>query len=262
MSDSPNPTPVPDDDHWEIYVTFVDDKPAVILVDLGAAETAPVQAKTSLVWLWVHLKDPDDEGFPSEDEDLVLNEIEDAVTESVNADTTKYVGRITSDGRREFYFYTDNPQSFREVATIAMATSAATGYQFELDDADDPEWRHYQDVLYPSPEDFQQIHNQHVISQLYQAGDSLTEPRPVDHFANFASPEAREAFAKAAVALGFEEVSRPDRTDDTGFPFALGLLRVDSVDAETIDRVTFELFELAQEHQGEYEGWGSSVVKK
>jgi len=25
--------------------------------------------------------------------------------------------------------------------------------------------------------------------------------------------------------------------------------------------VTFELFELAQQHQGEYEGWGSKVVK-
>ena len=134
-------------------------------------------------------------------------------------------------------------------------------YEFEIDDAEDAEWQHYTNVLYPSPEDFQQIHNQHTITRLYDAGDSLIEPRPVDHFANFPSETDREAFVNAAAALGFEAVSRPERNDETDFPFAVGLLRIDAVDAETVDRVTFELFDLARQHNGEYEGWGSKVVK-
>ena len=248
-----------DDDHWEIYVTYVDDKPAVVLVDMTVAEVAPLVGKPTLVWLWVHLQSPDEEGFPSEDEDMRLNEIEDAVTEAVDSTMAKYVGRITSDGRREFYFYTNVPHEFRTAAAAAM--TAAPEYRFDIDDADDAEWNHYRDVLYPSPEDFQQIHNQHVISRLHREGDSLTQPRPVDHFANFKSEADREAFVVMAEAMGFEAVSRPERNDETEFPFALGLLRIDPVDAETVDRVTFELFELAQKHDGEYEGWASKVVK-
>jgi uncharacterized protein (TIGR01619 family) len=248
------------EDHWEIYVTYVDDNPAVILVNIGVAQIAPLEDKPSLVWLWVHVQNPDEEGFPSEDEDMKLNEIEDAVTESVDLGNTQYVGRITSDGRREFYFYTNDPEQFRQAATAAM--SSAPEYEFEIDEADDEGWQHYLDVLYPSPEDFQQIHNQHVISRLYDAGDSLTEPRPVDHFANFQSETDRESFIVAAAELGYEAVSRPERSEEeTEFPFAVGLLRVDIVDAETIDRITLELFELARQYDGEYEGWGSKVVK-
>lgn len=247
-----------DEDHWEIYVTYVDDKPAVILVDLGVAQKAPISEKSALVWLWVHLAAPDEEGFPSEEEDFKLNEIEDVVTESLETAGVRYVGRITSDGRREFYFYTDDTPSFRDAVEKAMSTFPE--YRFEIDETEDPEWKHYHEILYPSPEDFQQIHNQNVIGRLHQAGDSLTQPRPVDHYANFKTTEDRESFIAAAASLGYEAASRPERSDETEYPFAVGLIRVDAVDAETIDRITFELFELAQEHGGEYEGWGSKVV--
>ncbi|WP_010586101.1 DUF695 domain-containing protein [Schlesneria paludicola] len=260
MNQSPDQSTTPDDDHWEIYVTYVDDNPAVILVDIGVVESVPITSLPNLVWLWIHLKTTDEDGFPSEEEDFRLNEIEDLVTEGMGDLALRYVGRITTDGRREFYFYTDDPEQFRQSATAAM--SSVSEYEFEIDVADDPEWSHYQNVLYPSPEDFQQIQNQQVISQLQQAGDSLTEPRPVDHYANFRTAEDRDAFIAAAAAEGYESVSRPDRTDDEGeFPFSVGLLRVDPVDPETIDRITFELFDLARQHTGEYEGWGSKVVK-
>ena len=36
-------------DHWEIYVSCIDDQPAVILVDLGIGEFAPLAEKPALV---------------------------------------------------------------------------------------------------------------------------------------------------------------------------------------------------------------------
>ena len=63
------------EDHWEIYVSYVDDHPAVILVDVGIAQVAPLEDKPVLVWLWVHVQAPDEEGFPTEEEDMKLNEI-------------------------------------------------------------------------------------------------------------------------------------------------------------------------------------------
>ena len=247
------------EDHWEIYVTYVDEKPAVIMVDRGIAERSPIDEKPTLVWLWVYTQTPDDEGFPSEDEDMTLNDVEDAVTESIDSQHVRYVGRITTDGRREFYFYTNNPPALRESLTAAM--TAKPDYRFEIDDAPDARWQHYFDVLHPSPEDLQQIQNQQIISRLYDAGDSLTQPRPVDHFANFKTDEDRQGFISTVERLGFEVVSRPDRTDELEFPFSVGLLKIDSVDAESIDRITFELFDLAKEQGGVYDGWGCNVVK-
>lgn len=259
MSSSDNSDLAATDDHWEIYVTYVDDKPAVIMVDLGVSQVAPIGKLSKLAWAWVFVQAPDEEGFPTDDEDIRLNEIEDAITDSLAETSAKYVGRITSDGRREFYFYTDNPDEFQLIATTAM--QAGPEYRYEVDHADDEEWRHYFDVLQPSPEGLQQIHNNHVINQLQQAGDSLTVPRPVDHFANFKSEEDRTSFIQAAAESGFEATSQPNRDPAEEFPFAVGLLRIDAVDPDTIDEITFELFDLAQQHNGEYEGWGSKVVK-
>lgn len=260
MADSRENNPSKDEDHWEIYVTYVDEKPAVILVDIGVSNRAPIANLPNLSWIWIHIQEPDEEGFPSDEEDIRLNEIEDLLTDSIDSTTNKYVGRLTTDGRREFYFYTESPQEFCQFASKAMQSVA--GYEFEIDEADDEEWRHYWDVLYPSPEDFQQIRNQHVITQLQLAGDSLTEPRPLDHFANFKNEEDRAAFIASAQNLGFEAASQPYREQKSEFPFSVGLLRVDAVDPETVDRVTYELWELAQQHHGEYDGWGSTVIKK
>jgi uncharacterized protein (TIGR01619 family) len=259
MSNETNPPKPIDDDHWEIYVTYVDDNPAVILVDIGIANAVPLPGLSKLVWVWVHIRERDEDGFPTEEEDFRLNEVEDLVTECFTELNIRYVGRITTDGRREFYFYTDDFERFQTLATAAM--QSAPEYRFDIDEAEDAEWTHYSTVLYPAAEDFQQIHNQNVITRLMQEGDSLSEPRPVDHFANFKTETDRETFVAAAAELGFEAVSRPEVQGEAEFPYSVGLLRVDSVDPETIDAVTFELFELAEQHHGEYDGWTSPVVK-
>jgi hypothetical protein len=43
-------------------------------------------------------------------------------------------------------------------------------------------------------------------------------------------------------------------------PYGASLQRVSPVDWDTIEEITIELFDLAQDHGGEYEGWGSQVV--
>ena len=97
MSDSTNPDSPADDDHWEIYVTYVDDKPAVILVDIGVASIVPLPAQPVLVWLWVHVLKPDDEGFPTEEEDMRLNEVEDVVTEGFDEDARVLLEKVDED---------------------------------------------------------------------------------------------------------------------------------------------------------------------
>ena len=244
-------------DYWEIYTTYVDDKPAVILVDVGIAEKIPLDGMPSLAWLWVHLKSPDEDGFPSEDEDMRLNDLEDLITEALAPDESRYVGRITSDGRREFYFYSRDVEEFKSVVTKAM--SSFPDYQFEIDEADDENGTHYTDVLSPSVEDQQQIQNHHQIFELEQNGDNLETPRPIFHRVNFPTAEDREEFIAAASSMAYSVVEKLET--ELELPFAVELTKVDAADPETIDQITFELFDLAGTHQGQYECWRSDVVK-
>ena len=244
-------------DYWEIYTTYVDDKPAVILVDVGIADKIPLEGMPSLAWLWVHLKSPDEDGFPSEEEDMRLNDLEDLITEALDPFESRYVGRITSDGRREFYFYSSEVEEFKSIVTKAM--TSFPDYRFEIDEADDESWSHYTDVLSPSLEDQQQIQNHHQIFELEQNGDNLETPRPIFHRVNFPTAEDREKFVVAASSMGYSVVETPET--ELELPYAVEMTKVDAADPETIDQITFELFDLAGTHQGQYERWRSDVAK-
>lgn len=57
-------------------------------------------------------------------------------------------GSITSQGRRELYFYGSNPE---ELDTAVNETKKAfPTYQFASGSKQDSEWRQYLDVLFPS----------------------------------------------------------------------------------------------------------------
>jgi uncharacterized protein (TIGR01619 family) len=210
--------------------------------------------------MWLPMQSPDDNGFATEEEEPLLTKIEDSFIDAVEITTSAIlVGRVTTCGRREFYFYAKSEEGFQD--SIAEALEAFEDYEFETGAQEDEEWSQYFDVLYPSPEDAQQIFNRQVIERLSESGDSLNTPRPVDHFANFKTDEDRSQFIQATAGSGYKVIDQ-DYNDEDGheFPYGVSLQRVSPVDWDTIDEITFELFDLAREHNGDYEGWGSQVV--
>ncbi|MBS0204536.1 MAG: DUF695 domain-containing protein [Planctomycetes bacterium] len=247
-------------DKWEMYFAPVDEQPAAILVDLGIGETAPDPERPMLLWMWLQMHAPDDNGFAGEDEEPELVKIEDTFIDAVELTTgAVLVGRVTTCGRREFYFYGKTAEGFED--TIAESMEEFEDYEFETGVQDDEEWLQYLEVLYPGPEDQQQIFNRQVIERLSDSGDSLVIPRAVDHFANFRSIEDRSVFVTAAVTAGYKVIDEDfDEDPDCELPYGVSLQRISPVDMDTIDEITFELFDMAREHDGEYEGWGSQVV--
>lgn len=246
-------------DTWEMYLTQIDDQPAAVLVDLGIADSAPDAERPVLLWVWLTMQSPTDDGFASEEEEPLLTKIEDSFIDAVELTTgAAFVGRVTTCGRNEFYFYGKSVEGFED--TIAEAMEAFGDYEYETGSQADDEWQQYFDVLYPSPEDTQQIFNRQVIEQLSESGDSLTSPRAVDHFAVFPTPENRSRFVAAAVEAGYRVVGEETGDESDELLYAVNLQRVSPVDWETIDEISFELFDLARNHEGEYTGWGSDVV--
>lgn len=246
-------------DKWEVYFAPVDDEPAAILVDLGIAESAPDPERPILLWVWLQMRAPDDNGFASEEEETQLTQIEDSFIDAVEMTTDAIlVGRVTTCGRREFYFYSQSTEGFDD--TIAEAMESFDEYEYETGSQEDDEWDQYFQVLFPGPEDTQQIFNRQVIDKLSENGDPLTVPRAVDHYATFRSPEERSQFIEA-LGPDYRVINQQFRDEpDTERPYGVELQRVSAVDFETIDDITMDLLETARRFDGDYEGWGSHIV--
>jgi hypothetical protein len=99
-----------------------------------------------------------------------------------------------------------------------------------------------------------------VLKTLIDHGDALTIPREVDHFAYFESREDRAKFIEGALLAGFKfrGTSEPDAY---GMKYGAILWHIDIPDEDVITRVTELLIDLAESNAGEYDGWGTPVLR-
>src|SRR5688572_17352815 len=136
-------------DDWDFYFCQVESSPASIFVDLGVRNDAPVAGLTEMSWLRLYMRHPRDDGLSSNEEYARLSEIEDALTAATSSldGGMAYVGRNTTDGRRDYYFYAvDGTQA---ESSLSAAMVPFSEYEFETGSRSDPEWSVYFDFLYP-----------------------------------------------------------------------------------------------------------------
>jgi hypothetical protein len=246
--------------NWDSYFCRVNDELASIFLNLDAAGPDAETIRPWLVWVWVDFRDPRPDGLSSHSEAPVLYEIEDALSGQLGATVqAEPVGRITTAGRREFYFYAPSIERAEEAVAAAMASFPAYTYDFGV--KEDPEWSHYQRVLYPTPREYQRMQNRRVVHALRENGDVLVEPRPVRHWIYFSDPAARKQFI---LRVALEDFSVPTNClsehPGTVRPFGVCVERQDRVDEQSIDDVVLGLLEHAKATNGEYDGWESKVV--
>lgn len=255
-------------DHWDFYFARVNDVESSLFVDLGIRKDVPAADRPWLLWLWVYMNAPQENGMSSSEEAPRLHALEDAFTAPLAAACgAELVGRITGDSRREFYYYGTGTEAFEQAARAVLANFPE--YRFDLGTHHDPEWSQYLNVLYPGPRDLTGITNRRVIDALAEQGDDASLPRPIEHWAYFRSPEARAAFASQATAQGFaitgehqSDEGENEQEEAEEFPYGLVFKREDVAEWHAINDVTLALEELAEEHGGYYDGWESPVTKK
>jgi uncharacterized protein (TIGR01619 family) len=254
-------------ENWDSFPSPVDgERVGFFFIDLGLAEIAPVADKPNLVRLRLSILQPDQNGLPGEQESTVLNEMEDMlVTVMASQFGGIYPGRVTVEGERSFYFYLGTKSSGYE-KTLARVMADFPEYAFECRLQEDPEWKNYLDFLYPEPVQLQSMQNRRVVYQLMQHGDSLTVPRPVEHWIYFKTKRDREAWWNKVNDMGFEllEMSTVDEDDEHApeYPYSLHITRDDKVDYDSIDECVLPLWGLAAEHNGNYDGWETGVVQE
>ncbi len=244
---------------WESYLTTIDDKPASVFLDVGIADEAPREDYRVRLGVRVIQKVPRADGLTTQEEAHRLWPLEDALRPAVEQWGAIFVGRITSDGYREFVFYGSSASGFDVVVSTALAPF---GYDVDTLDAADAGWTFYFDILYPTPWDWQKIMNRQLLDHIQRGGDDLSKPRGVFHWLYFSMPADRERCAAAAREKGFGVRILPTAKQPDGRhpPLGLQLYRVDSIGPNAIDNICIDLLNLAIEHSGEYDGWETQIV--
>ena len=244
-------------ENWKPYICNVNDKPASILVNLALRAAVPQVSKPWLLWTWVYFQSPRQDGLSDSKEAPTLYKIEDALSLRICGDCRAILsGRITTQGRREFYFYGETKKGFREAVEAAL--SRFPEYRFSAGDQLDSGWEQYLNVLYPTPEDLERIANMDLLDELVKKGDVLTVPREVQHWMSFRSEQSRALFREAAAGAGYGIVG--ETQSDGEFPFGISVARTQSVEQRLIDQTVIELLKLCCSFNGDYEGWETPVV--
>jgi uncharacterized protein (TIGR01619 family) len=244
-------------DDWASYFCNVNEKLASIYLNLGLASEAPIASKPWLLWVWVCFQTPRPDGLSDTKEAPTLFLIEDAlILQLERACKGILSGRITTEGRREFYFYSETQQGFRSAVEIAFA--GFRGYRFDLGEQEDSSWTQYFNVLYPSRDDLQRIKNRQLLDVLQKEGNVSSAAREVQHWIYFPSELSRASFREEATNAGFRIGTESKMDGD--HPFGITVLRTQPVQQELIDNTVIELLRLAEQFHGEYDGWETPII--
>ena len=141
---------------WDSFFCNVNESLASVFVNLGFFQVAPFQNQPKLAWLWIRLNNPRDDGLSRDEEFDTLCEYEDDLEDAINHyGLSHYVGRITTCGMRQFYFYIPATADFKEIVDEVL--SKHQSYLFQLGEKPDPTWSQYFDLLYPGENGLEQI---------------------------------------------------------------------------------------------------------
>jgi hypothetical protein len=239
-------------DNWDFYALRVDGEPASIFVDLGIQSDAPVSSLSHMEYVRLYMNQPRTDGLSSKEEFDILVKIEKAIEANLCGDEVGYVGRNTSGGCRDFYFYASTPQNWQ--SKVDRVLSVFEDYKYETSSREDAGWSTYLNFLLPGKVDRQKIENRRVCEALERHGDKLVAEREIDHWSYFQSPAAVDAYLAEIEASGFQVRNRPVSNEGT-LRYGAQVWRVDIPSYGNIDKVTLPLFEAAARHGGEYDGW-------
>ena len=251
------------DEDWGVYLcnAFAYDLPAVIRTNLALRDFEYTANYPKRLHLQILYKNADDNGFPTREEGEYVYSIEDAVEEIVEQHGDMLVGVVKCDERAHIFAYAKNELGYNDEISVMMSENFPD-YAYTLAVVEDEDWELYFQALYPDRYEYQSIMNRMLIENIKNNGDSMV-PRVLEHCLHFKIEENGEAFLAKVMEDGFIKLSSENLTDnediDKEYPYELVIGRED--DFEDIDEIVWYLMDLAEEFDGDYDGWGCHIVK-
>ncbi|WP_123041484.1 DUF695 domain-containing protein [Cohnella candidum] len=241
-------------DNWDTYFTYIDRKPASFFLDLDPWEEGTNEKFVHLYRLSVVLKEPDNIGLTTNAEAEVLFAAEDSIHDLLD-EHYLFVGRVTTEGRRNFYYYTDS-EDVNLLQNLAARSLENYRYTFGRIEEKEP-GAFYREFLYPNKANWHRLMNRHLVNKLNELGDTLEKRREVTHWIYFDSAESRRLFQEKVLKDGFRIVDQ----EQSNQRYSLCISRNDLVDLHAISGVTDVLVHAAEECGGDYDGWETKVIE-
>lgn len=245
---------------FDVYFALLDDDaPASFLVDLAAAQHAPLASHTARIQVRVALQQPDENGLRTADELEPLGMVEDALVEWLehNYDAI-YVGHLISDGA--LYIVTYAPAERAAEPESILDGFDGGDYEIGWLVEDDPEWGMLLEFMYPDAYAMQAIQNRRLLAVRAEHGDDPTLVHAVDHAASFDSQTEAERAAEALREAGFTVDSVNPDEESNGWTVCFQ--RDERLDGDRPDAFCVEILELLEPFDGTYSGWGAMILRE
>ena len=251
------------DEDWGIYLcnAFSCDLPAVIRTNLALRDFECTVNYPKRLHLQILYKNADDNGFPTREEGEYVYPVEDAVVEIIEQHGDMLAGVVKCDERAHIVAYAKNELGYYDEISEMMSENFPD-YAYTLAVFEDKEWVMYFHALYPDRYEYQSIMNMRLIENIESHGDSMV-PRVLEHCLCFTTEENGEAFLTKVMEEGFKKLLSENLSNnediDKEYPYLLVIGREDNF--EDIDETVWYLMDLAEEFDGEYDGWACHIVK-
>jgi hypothetical protein len=130
------------DENWKVLKGEINGKPGTVRFNAGLDSLVGSEKYGQELIISVKLKTPNEYGMPSENEADELNKLEDAVRPALQEGLESLLAVImTTDGFRDFIFYTGNPMS--AVKRLQVIQSSFQAMQVDVRGRPDKDWTQY-----------------------------------------------------------------------------------------------------------------------
>lgn len=249
------------EERWENYVKQLDKGIGGFTVRMDLADYAPIAGFSNLLKVTNYYTDKREDGFPSETAFDALSKITLDLLLSMNGKVSfVYAGSTTYDGASTEYIYVEETDDLKMMVE-QFYTENFPKKKHDISITEDIIWKAYKNELYPSEQIVNYMNDKKVIKNLVDNGDDITVPRRIDHWLFFKTEEDMNAFGDRIQEYQFYVESIED-FNSKEWPIQLIIFREDEVSLENISEITNALRNLAAEHKGIYDGWGTNVIDK
>lgn len=241
-------------DHWESFPCQMGEDQAFILCDIGIRDEIE-SLPQHLLRLRIPFQHPTENGMYEEHEYDALSQFEDQMLEWLKSFDSHHIGRMTVAGHRHFFIATpeaDQEEWMNRLDSLPNEADYGIAICTDADSVADAYWNQ----LYPGADDWQIIKDMRVIDALRNDGDDGSQPRNIDHWAQFPTQAAADAFSTWAKNEGY--FVKETRLAEDG-SYRVYLIHYGTLDLVDISNHTISLMRQAEECGGEYDGWGTAV---
>ncbi|OPH57152.1 hypothetical protein BC351_25105 [Paenibacillus ferrarius] len=250
------------EEDWNLFERDRDREPILIFMNTALKPNAPYLGYGQLITIVFNMYSLWDlSGSNKQKAQQLFYSLEDKlISRMKDRGVSLYAGRISANHTMEMHFYAKDDWDGELELKRMLADFPSFRYYFRMQH--DPDWLFYLKEMFPSPLEEQWMRNAKIVYALKRHGDKLEIAREVQHWLRFPDATPLIEVKRKVGQLGYQVIAAKLDTRGSTEMHVLHVSMKHALDVPTVNTVTRQLFLLAAESGGTYDGWGTQLVLK